>query len=381
MIFIRDVLIIIFCVSFLALPNNEGISKEILYPQVPFNLLYAGGVEHTFVRVEHPQWDAVEFQRTASGGINLLISLLDGMQIHYLDQEPLVQIRRKFDTSIKPRDYRFAPMQYRSKIGNDKTVEVIASAKTEMGKIDVTFYSTDPLKEINQIVDPLNHAMEVIAILHIEEGVSGDERVRVWLDGNPLKIRKEHVSFARGANFGIIFRTDQREEKLLEFKHGKEGWMGARWSYDLRGNRVTYHIEKPRDLEGYYEVKRIGNFIVQKAWMRPIEKGREVKRISTYSLVHDKKEFVIEFDPPLLFPTSIPGRERLQRDFNFKAKISNSGWAVKGGVRMLSREEANRIYREIDFIPSFPEFLAKRPIYYKVTEETDRYQVIATEEK
>lgn len=373
----RNFVILILCGVFCAAPGT-GASKEIFYPQVPFNLLYAGGVEHTFVRVEHPQWDAVEFQTTASGGVNLLISLLDGMQIHYLDQEPLVQLRRKFDTSPKLRDYRFAPMEYRSKIGKDGTVEVIVSAKTEMGKIDVNFFSTDTLKEINQVVDPLNHAMEVIAVLHIEEGVSGDERTRVLLDGTPLKIRRDHVSFARGANFGIIFRTDRRDEKLLEFKPGQEGWVGARWSYDLGGNRMTYSIEKEKDSEGYYEVKRLGNFMVQKAWMRPAQKGREVKRVSTYSLVHNNKEFIIEFDPPLFFLTSLQGKQVLQSDFSFKAKISNSGWAVRGSVKMVSREEANRIHTEMDFLPSYPEFLAKRPIHYEVIEGVDRYQVIAT---
>jgi hypothetical protein len=358
-----------------------GISQEIFSPQVPFNFLYAGGVEHTFIRIEHSQWDAVEFQTTSTGRVQLLISLLNGNQIHYLDEEPLVQIRKKFDTSSKARDYRNAHIEYRSKIEKDGNVQVIASAKTDQGKIDVSFFSSQPLKEINQVVDPLNHAMETIAILHMERTALGDERTTVLLDERPLKIRKSDVSFVRGANFGIIFRTDKRDEKLVEFKSGHAGWVGARWVYDVGGNRVTYSIEKERDSEGYYEVKRLGNMIVQKGWMRPVQGGREVRRISTYSLVHDDKEFVVEFDVPLFFPAMLLENQILRSELGFKAKISNSGWAVTGRVKMVSWKEDHRIHTEMEFLPSFPEFLAKRPIYYEVIESKDHYGVIAKERK
>ncbi len=358
-----------------------GISQEIFSPQVPFNFLYAGGVEHTFIRIEHPQWDAVEFQTTSTGRVQLLISLLNGNQIHYLDQEPLVEMRRKFDTSSKSRDYRYAPMKYQSKIERDGAVGVSFSAETDMGKIEASFSSTGSLKEMNDVTDPFNHAMEVIPVLYIEKTVPGSERTRILCDGKPLKIRWDHVSFVQGANFGIIFRTDRREEKRLEFKPGQERWVGARWVYDVGGNRVTYSIEKEKDLEGFYEVKRLGNFIVQKAWIRPDEKGRQVKRVSTYSLVHDNKEFVIEFDPPLFFPVMLLENQILRSELGFKARISNSGWAVTGRVKMVSWKEDHRIHTEMEFLPSFPEFLAKRPIYYDVVESENRYEVIAKERK
>jgi hypothetical protein len=359
----------------------QGISQEAFYPQVPFNILYAGGVEHTFLRVEHPQWDAVEFQTNASGRVQLLVSLLDGTQIHYLDEESMVPLRRKFDTSSKPRDYRYAPMEYHSQIGKDGTVKVTASAKTDGGKIDVTFFSFEPLKEINQIVDPYNHAPETIPILHMERTVSGDERTMVLLDGKPLKTKKGHVSFVQGANFGIIFRTDKRDEKLIQLRPGERGWSGARWVYDLSGNRVTYTIEREKDSEGYYEVKRVGNMMVQKAWLRPAKGGRELRRISTYSLVHENKEFVVQFDPSLFFPSSLEGKGVLKAQFDFKGMISNSGWAFSGRVKMESTERADRVQTTLEFLPSFPEFLAKRPIYYKVMEGKDRYEVLAMEEK
>ena len=356
-----------------------GISQQMFCPQVPFNILYAGGVEHTFIRIEHPRWDAVEFHTNASGGVIFLITLLDGTQIHFLDQEPLVHMRRKFDTSSTRRDYRYAPMEYRSGIGKDGRVEVTFSAKTGLGKFDINFYSSDSLKELNQVVDPYNHSMEVIPVLYMERAVSGDERTMVLLDGKPLHIKKGQSSFAQGANFGIIFRTDRREEKLLEFTPGQGGWMGTRWVYGLEGNRVTYSVEKERDSEGYYEVKRLGNNMVQKAWMRFAEKGREVKRIATYSLVHDNREFVIEFAPPLFFPAVLQVKGTLRKDFDFKARIWRSGWVAGGSVKMVFTEDANGVRTGIDFLPSFPEFLAKRSIHYEVLESAKRYEVVATE--
>ena len=357
---------------------HAGVSKELFYPQVPFNLLYAGGVEHTFIRLEHPQWDAAEFHTNASGGVIFLITLLDGTQIHYLDQEPLVQMRRKFDTSSKARNYRYAPMECRSKIGKDG-VEVTFWAKTDLGNFKVNFHSSGPLKELNQAVDPYNHSMEVIPILYMEKTVSGDEKTDILLDGKPLKIKKGEVSFTQGAHFGIIFRTDQRDEKRIEFVPGQGEWMGARWIYDLQETRVTYSIEKEKDSEGYYEVKRLGNNMVQKAWLRPVEKGREVKRISTYSLVHDNREFIVEFEPPLFFPVTLQERETLENSFDFKVKISNSPWVARGRVKMVSKEETGEIRTVIDLVTTSPEFLAKRPIRYEVTESAQRYQVIATE--
>jgi hypothetical protein len=293
----------------------------------------------------------------------------------------MVPLRRKFDTSSKPRDYRYAPMEYHSQIGKDGTVKVTASAKTDGGKIDVTFFSFEPLKEINQIVDPYNHAPETIPILHMERTVSGDERTMVLLDGKPLKTKKGHVSFVQGANFGIIFRTDERDEKLIQLRPGERGWSGARWVYDVSGNRVTYTIEREKDSEGYYEVKRVGNMMVQKAWLRPAKGGRELRRISTYSLVHENKEFVIEFEPSLFFSSSLEGKGVLKTQSDFKGMISNSGWAFRGRVKMESIEKADRVLTRLEFLPSFPEFLAKRPIYYKVTEGKDRYEVLAMEEK
>jgi len=359
--------------------SSPGISQEVFYPQVPFNILYAGGVEHTFLRVEHPQWDAVEFQTNASGRVQLLVSLLDGTQIHYLDEEPMVPLRRKFDTSSKPRDYRYAPMEYHSQIGKDRMVKVTASAKTEGGKIDVTFFSSEPLKEMNQVVDPFNHAPETIAILHMERTASGDERTTVLLDGKPLQTKKGHISFVQGANFGIIFRTDKRVEKLIQLRPGERGWLGARWVYDLSGDRVTYTIEKEKDSEGYYEVKRVGNMMVQKAWLRPAGEGREVRRIATYSLVHENKEFVIQFEPSLFFPSSLEGKGVLKAQTDFRGKISNSGWAFSGRVKMESTVKADRLITTLEFLPSFPEFLAKRPIHYEVVESAKQYEVVATE--
>jgi hypothetical protein len=309
------------------------------------------------------------------------VSLLDGTQIHYLDEEPMVPLRRKFDTSSKPRDYRYAPMEYHSQIGKDGTVKVTTSAKTERGKLEVTFFSSEPLKDVNQVVDPFNHAPETIPVLHMERTVSGDERTTVLLDGKPLKTKKGHVSFVQGANFGIIFRTDKRVEKLVQFRPGEKGWLGARWVYDLSGNRVTYTIEKEEDSEGYYEVKRVGNMMVQKAWLRPAKGGRVVRRISTYSLVHENKEFVIQFEPSLFFPSSLEGKEVLKTQSDFKGMISNSGWAFGGRVEMESTEKADRVQTTLEFLPSFPEFLAKRPIYYKMMEGKDRYEVLAVEEK
>jgi hypothetical protein len=358
-----------------------GRSQEIPVPQVPFNLLYAGGVTHTFFRVEHPQWDAVEFQTTASGGITLLISALDGQQIHYLDQKDMVQVRKRFDTSPKARDYRFAPMKYQIHIDPEGKVEALFVAETDAGRIDAKFLSADSLKEMNQVVDPLNHAMEVVAILHMERNVSGSEKSEVLLDGKTVPVKRDHVSFVQGANFGIIFRTDRRVERLVEFRPGRQGWLGARWVFDLEGSRVTYSIEKEKDAEGYYEIKRLGNMMTQKAWVRPATGGREVKRVSTFSLVHENKEFVIDFDRPLFFPALLRGNEVIRKECDFKAKISNSGWVVKGNVQVMSSGEGDRTRTEIDFLPSFPEFLAQRPIYYEIVESRDRYEVIAKESR
>jgi hypothetical protein len=358
---------------------GSGISQDVFYPQVPFNILYAGGVEHTFLRVEHPQWDAVEFQTNASGRVQLLVSLLDGTQIHYLDEEPMVPLRKKFDTGSKPRDYRYAPMEYHSQIGKDGRVKVTASARIGEGKIDVTFFSSEPLKEMNQVVDPLNHAPETIAILHMERTASGDERTVILLDGKPLKTKKGHLSFVQGANFGIIFRTDKRVEKLIQLRPGERGWLGARWVYDLSGNRVTYTIEKEKDSEGYYEVKRVGNMMVQKAWLRPAKEGREVRRVSTYSLVHEDKEFVIQFEPFLFFPSSLEGKGVLKTQTDFRGRISNSGWAFRGRVKMDSTVKTGSLITRLEFLPSFPEFLAKRPIHYEVVESAKQYEVVATE--
>jgi len=374
----RSAWMLLFLILFVA-AQGTGVCQQVFNPQVPFNILYAGGVEHTFIRIEHPQWDAVEFQTTASGGVQLLISLLNGNQLHYLDQEQLVQMRRKFDTSSKSRDYRYAPMKYHSKIEKDGTVGVSFFAETDMGKIEASFSSAGSLKEMNDVTDPFNHAMEVIPVLYLEKTVAGNERTGVLLDGKPLKIRRDYVSFVQGANFGIIFRAEQRKEKLLEFKPGGKNWVGARWVYDVAGNRVTYSIEKEKDSEGFFEVKRLGNMIVQKAWVHPAEKGRQVKRVSTYSLVHDNKEFVIEFERPLFFPAILLENQILRSELGFRAKISDSGWAVTGRVKMASWKEDHRIHTEMEFLPSFPEFLAKRPIYYEVSESKDCYQVTTKE--
>jgi hypothetical protein len=121
--------------------------------------------------------------------------------------------------------------------------------------------------------------------------------------------------------------------------------------------------------------------MVQKAWLRPAKGGRELRRISTYSLVHENKEFVIEFEPSLFFSSSLEGKGVLKTQSDFKGMISNSGWAFRGRVKMESIEKADRVLTRLEFLPSFPEFLAKRPIYYKVMEGKDRYEVLAMEEK
>jgi hypothetical protein len=360
---------------------DQGSSQDNLVPQVPFNLVYAGGVTHTFFRVEHPRWDAVEFQTSASGAVTLMMSALDGQQIQYLDQEPMVQVRKKFDTSPKPRDYRFAPMKYHLNIDQEGKVEALFVAETDVGKIDAKFLSMGSLKEINQVVDPLNHAMEVIAILHMERDVPGDERSEMLLNGEMIPIKRGHVSFVQGANFGIIFRTDQRVERLVDFRPGRTGWLGARWVFELEGNRVTYSIEKEKDAEGYYEIKRLGNMITQKAWVRPAKGGREVRRVSTYSLVHENKEFVIEFEPALFFPASVEEKKALSSHSDFRAKISNSGWCVNGRVGMKSRAEGKGILTEMDFLPGLPKFLGSRPVFYEIIESPQQYRVIAREGK
>jgi hypothetical protein len=353
-------------------------AEQTFYPQVPFNFLYAGGVECSFIRVHHPQWDAVEFMTTASGGISLMNSMLDGIQVHYLHDKDLVQLRKQFDTSSKPRDYRYAPMEYQSKIGEDGRVEIVFTAKTDLGRFDVSFFSSNSLKEMNHVVNPLNHAMEVIPILYMEKTVGGDDRTRVLLDDKPLKIKSK--SFTLGANYGIIYRTDKRIEKLEKFRPGYEGLVGTRWLYDVDGRRVTYSISKDRDTEGYYEVKRLAGF-VQKAWVRPSDKGREVKKISTYSLVHDNKEFIIEFNPPLFFPSTMQGKPSFRSYSDFRAKISNSGWDVKGNVKVMSKGTTGGMDHDVEFLPTFPEFLAKRPVFYKVSEGANFYKVFAMEER
>jgi hypothetical protein len=223
--------------------------------------------------------------------------------------------------------------------------------------------------------------MEVVAILHMEKTVPGGERTKILLDGKPLKIRWDHVSFVQGANFGIIFRTDKRDERLVAFKLGQDKWIGARWVYDVGGNRATYSIEKEMDSEGYYEIKRLGNMMVQKAWTRPVKEGREVRRVSTYSLVHENKEFIVEFEPPLFFPAHLEEKKVLSGHSDFRVKISNSGWSVNGRVGMESREEGKRIFTGMEFLPLFPRFLSNRPVYYEIIESPERYQVIAREGK
>jgi hypothetical protein len=98
-------------------------------------------------------------------------------------------------------------------------------------------------------------------------------------------------------------------------------------------------------------------------------------------LVHENKEFVIQFEPSLFFPSSLEGKEVLKTQSDFKGMISNSGWAFGGRVEMESTEKADRVQTTLEFLPSFPEFLAKRPIYYKMMEGKDRYEVLAVEEK
>jgi len=353
----------------------EGLCEEKFYPNFPFNFLYSGGVECAFIRVEHPEWDAVEFMTTASGGINLMMSLLDGYQIHYMDDRDLVEIRKKFDTSSKPRDYRYAPMEYTSNISKSGLVEVRFKADTDIGEIVVHFTSDGALKELNRVVDPLNHAMEVIPILYNEKAAPGDEKTRVMKDGKPVEIKS--ANFTLGANYGIIYRTDKRVEKLERFFPGRKGLAGARWLYDVDGRMVTFSISKDRDAEGFYEVKRLCDF-VQKAWMHPVESGRELKRLSTYSLVHADKEFFIEFDPPLFFPVSVKGRE-LETRSTWRAKISNSGWDAGGEIKLVSRSFGEGLVTEINFLPSYPEFLSIRPIHYRIIEDQNEYKVVATE--
>jgi hypothetical protein len=89
-----------------------------------------------------------------------------------------------------------------------------------------------------------------------------------------------------------------------------KGRLGARWVFDLEGSKVTYSIEKEKDSEGYYEIKRLGNMMIQKAWARPVKGGRELRRVSTYSLVHENKEFIIEFEPALFFPLYTSKRKK-----------------------------------------------------------------------
>jgi hypothetical protein len=48
---------------------------------------------------------------------------------------------------------------------------------------------------------------------------------------------------------------------------------------------------------------------------------------------------------------------------------------------MISKKEVDQICTEMEFLPTFPEFLMKRPIYYKVMEGKERYEVLAMEEK
>jgi hypothetical protein len=353
----------------------EGLCEEKFYPNFPFNFLYSGGVECAFIRVEHPEWDAVEFMTTASGGISLMMSLLDGYQIHYMDDRDLVEIRKKFDTSSKPRDYRYAPMEYKSNISKDGLVEVRFKADTDIGEIVVHFISDGALKELNQVVNPLNHAMEVIPILYNEKAAQGDEKTRVMGDGKPVKIKS--ANFTLGANYGIIYRTDKRVEKLERFFPGRKGLVGARWLYEVDGRMVTFSVSKDRDAEGFYEVKRLSEF-VQKAWMCPVENGRKLKRLSTYSLVHADKEFFIEFDPPLFFPVSVKGKA-LETRSTWRAKISNSDWDAGGEIKMISRSSGEGLVSEIDFLPLHPEFLSIRPIHYRIIGDEKEYKVVATE--
>jgi hypothetical protein len=353
----------------------EGLCKERFYPNFPFNFLYSGGVECAFIRVEHPEWDAVEFMTTASGGISLMMSLLDGYQIHYMDDQDLVEIRKKFDTSSKPRDYRYAPMEYESNISKGGQAEVRFKADTDIGEVVVHFTSDGTLEELNRVVNPLNHAMEVIPILYNEKAAPGDEKTRVMKDGKPVEIKS--ANFTLGANYGIIYRTDKRVEKFERFFPGRKGLVGARWLYNVDGKMATFTISKDRDAEGFYEVKRLCDF-VQKGWMRPVENGRELKRLSTYSLVHANKEFFIEFDPPLFFPVYVKGKA-LETRATWRAKISNSGWDAGGEIKLVSRSSREGIVTEIDFLPSYPDFLSIRPIHYRIVEDENEYKVVATE--
>ena len=47
---------------------------------------------------------------------------------------------------------------------------------------------------------------------------------------------------------------------------------------------------------------------------------------------------------------------------------------------MVSKKKTSGIHTVIDFLPSFPEFLNKRPIHYEVNESPKRYEVVAKEE-
>jgi hypothetical protein len=112
--------------------------------------------------------------------------------------------------------------------------------------------------------------------------------------------------------------------------------------------------------------------------MRPVENGRELKRVSTYSLVHADKEFFIEFDPPLFSPVSVKERE-LESRSTWRAKISSSGWDAGGEIKSVSRSSGEGLVTEIDFLPSYPEFLSIRPIHYRIIEDQNEYKVVATE--
>jgi hypothetical protein len=69
----------------------------------------------------------------------------------------------------------------------------------------------------------------------------------------------------------------------------------------------------------------------------------------------------------------------LKAQTDFRGRISNSGWAFSGRVKMESAVKADSLITTLEFLPSFPEFLAKRPIHYEVVESAKRYEVVATE--
>jgi hypothetical protein len=287
-----------------------------------------------------------------------------------------VEIRKRSDTGSKPRDYRYAPMGYQSEIGEDGLVEATFSATTDMGDIDVHFASTGSLSVMNKVVDPLNHAMEVIPILYLEKQVAGNEKTRVHHRGRPVTIRSSN--FTLGANYGIIFRTDKRIESLKRYMPGRKGLIGSRWIYDFQGGTASYSISKQKDEEGYYEIKRLTNF-VQKAWIHPLKNAKRLKKISTYSLAHRSKEFMIVFDPPLSFPKNIEGDAVIRGTSKFKSKISNSGWDVQGKVEMKSLKKADQVRHLLEFYPQYPAFLAKRSTFYDVYDSAQRYEVNAKE--